>query len=73
VTEEDPVELVRTFTWYQFTENPTMLLGQMFSVAKEAPVYRLVEEQCTTYESGSLFTNRFGMWRLVQVGGHRRI
>ena len=70
---EDPVELLRTFTWYQFTENPTMLPGHTFSVAEEAPVYRLVEEQCTMYESGSLFTNPYGMWRLVQVGGHRRI
>jgi hypothetical protein len=60
----DPVELLRAFTFYQFSENPTLLQGETFSVTEEAPVYRLREETCTLYEEGSLFTNPFGMWRL---------
>jgi hypothetical protein len=62
---EDPVELLRTFTWYQFTENPTIRPGQTFSVASGAPVYRLVSEPCNLYEGDPLFTNPFGMWRLL--------
>lgn len=62
---EDPVELLRTFTFYDFTENPAIRAGETFSVAPDALLYQLHEEACTLYEGDSLFTNPYGMWRLV--------
>ena len=61
---DDPVELLRSFTFYEFSENPTIRSGETFSLAPDAPAYRLLEEPCTLYDEASLFTNPFGMWRL---------
>lgn len=67
---DDPAaatELLRAFTHYLFTEQPTIRHGQTFSVAADAPVYRIEEESTQTYEEGSLFHNPYGLWRLVPL------
>jgi hypothetical protein len=64
---DDPLTLLRVFTWYLFTETPAIRSGQIFSVAEEQPRYRLVEEACTQYEVEELFKNQYGMWRLARV------
>ena len=66
---DDPVELLRVFTWYLFTETPAIRPGQTFSVAAGQPRYRVSEEECTQYESGELFKNQHGMWRLSRIVG----
>jgi hypothetical protein len=60
----DPVELLREFTRFLFIEKPMLAVGHTFSVAKDAPRYRLVEEVCEFYEPDHLFTNPYGIWRL---------
>lgn len=67
---DDPTaatELLRAFTHYLFTERPTIRHGQTFSVAADAPVYRIEEESSQTYEEDSLFHNPYGLWRLVPL------
>lgn len=61
---EDPAQLVYSFTRYLFTETPTIRPGETFSESPDAPRYRLSKEECHLYESRSLFTNPYGMWRL---------
>lgn len=61
------VELVRTFTWYLFTEAPDLRAGQSFAVAAGAPVYRLRDKPGVVYEDGSLFANPYGFWRLERA------
>jgi hypothetical protein len=68
---EDPVELLRCFTQYVFAEQPAIKAGETFSVGPDAPVYRLREEPCTLYGDDELFTNPFGLWRLVRESTSR--
>jgi hypothetical protein len=64
---DDPVELLRTFNFYVYSESPTFLPGHTFSVAPGAPTYRVSKEPCTAFEKGDLFHNPFGLWRLRPV------
>nr|WP_233168543.1 hypothetical protein [Xylophilus sp. ASV27] len=61
---EDPVELVRTFTRYAFAEKANIRSGQTFSLASDAPVYRIVDDVGVQYDASSLFNNPYGFWRL---------
>jgi hypothetical protein len=63
----ETIELLRVFTRYLFTESPTVRAGQTFSVAQDAPAYRIEEESAQTYEEDSLFHNPYGIWRLVPL------
>lgn len=60
----DAVDLVRTFAWYLFTEEPAIQAGQTFSVSADAPVYRIAASSGVPYPPGSPFTNPYGAWRL---------
>jgi len=64
---DNPADLVSTFNWYQYSEAPTIQAGQTFSTAEGEPRYRISHEPCDLYEEDSLFTNPFGLWRLVPV------
>ncbi|MET3373372.1 hypothetical protein ABIC89_002434 [Variovorax boronicumulans] len=64
---EDPAELLRAFTRYVFAEQPDIRPGQTFSVAADAPVFRIVEDAGVEYEPSSLFKNPYGFWRLEPV------
>lgn len=63
----DPAELLRIFTRYLLTENPTIRVGQTFSTAQDAPLYRIVEGAGVDYGQDSLFHNPYGMLRLMAV------
>jgi len=63
----EAVELVRTFTWYVFTEKPSIREGQTFSVSARAPTYRIAAATAMKYEEGSLFANPYGFWRLAEA------
>lgn len=65
---EDPVELLRTFTRYAFVGRADIRAGQTFSVASDAPVYRIVEDEGVLYDASSLFKNPYGFWRLEPEG-----
>ena len=64
----DAAELLRVFTYYLFTETPTIISGQTFSTAKGEPVYRVRAEPCMQHDGDPLFTNPYGMWRLSEHG-----
>jgi hypothetical protein len=64
---EDPVELLRIFTRYQFIENPNTRNGHTFSADETSPRYRLFEETASPFLNDSLFYNPYGMWRLKAV------
>lgn len=63
--KQQAVELLRVFTWYQFTESPELRAGQTFSVDAESDIYRLREYQGVDYGEESLFSNPYGTWELV--------
>lgn len=64
VDRAEAVELLRVFTRYLFTESPTIRAGQTFGVEADAPVYRIGDDPGVQYDSGSLFRNTYGYWRL---------
>lgn len=61
-------ELLRIFTFYLFTEQPTIHVGQTFSTAADAPVFRIVAGVGADYGSDSLFHNPYGTWQLAPLG-----
>lgn len=65
--ELDGAELLRIFTGYLAIEAPTIGAGQTFSIAADAPVYRIVEDAGVDYGEASLFANPSGTWRLEPV------
>ena len=65
--KQDAVDLLRVFTWYQFTESPDLRAGQTFSVDVEADIYRLREHEGIDYGEESLFNNPYGIWELEPV------
>jgi len=64
---EDAAELLRIFTRYLLNEHPTIRAGQTFSVAEDAPVFRIIEGVPINYGADSLFHNPYGMWRLELI------
>jgi hypothetical protein len=73
VDSDDAPELLRAFTRYLFSENPTILAGQTFATSKNAPVYRVVTGTPMDDEPGSLFRNSYGTWRLEGVQENPRL
>lgn len=57
----DAAELIRTFTWYMFSENPAIRDGETFSVGAGQPVYKLTFKDCHLYEQDDIFFNPFGL------------
>jgi len=65
---ENPVELLRVFSYYLFSERPAVATGETFRASEHAPRYRLSLEPCELYDSDDIFHNPYGMWRLTQMG-----
>ncbi|WP_295965499.1 hypothetical protein [uncultured Xanthomonas sp.] len=63
----DPVGLLHTFTCYLFNEAPDVRAGHTFSVAADAPRYRIQAEASSQFQPGDLFANPYGLWRLTPL------
>ncbi len=61
---QEAVALLDTFLKYLLVEQPAIGDGHTFSIAPDAPTYRLHLEPCTLYPADDPFFNPFGMWRL---------
>src|SRR6185369_17605643 len=63
----EAAELFRTFALYLLAECPVgkFVSGHTFSIAKDAPRYRVVWEPCANYPQDSYFFNPFGRWRFT--------
>jgi hypothetical protein len=64
---QEAVELIRIFSYYQLIDKPTITANQTFSVAKDSPVYRIIQEDQQPNKGDELYENPFGMWRLMLV------
>jgi len=60
----DAVPLLREFTFFGAAEQPELAIGHTFSLAADAPVYRLVEATPQPYADHPDFRNPYGMWEL---------
>ena len=60
-------KLMNQFNGFVLFENPTLMDGEIFSVAAGAPRYRLKMERCELYHRDDPFHNPLGRWHLVQV------
>ena len=58
------IDLIRIFIFYQLYDKPAIQSGQTFSKDADAPVFRIIEETCKTYDRDDLFFNPFGMYYL---------
>jgi Domain of unknown function (DUF4261) len=65
IPPNDAANLLHTFVAFLLVENPKLKDRETFSVAADAPRYRLFHEPCTMYKVGDLFHNPFGVWKLV--------
>lgn len=62
---DEAVALLDIFLKYLLVEQPALSEGHTFSVAPDAPDYRLELETCSIAEPDDLFYNPFGVWRLI--------
>jgi len=60
-------ELIRTFTWYLFSESPAIRDGETFSVGDDQPAYKLNITDCHLYEQDDIFFNPFGLVQLQRA------
>ncbi len=65
---QEAVALLDTFLKYLLVEQPAIGDGHTFSLAPDAPTYRLHLEPCALYPAEDPFFNPFGMWRLEKQG-----
>jgi hypothetical protein len=61
----DAADLLHIFLGYLLVEKPNFNDGETFSIAADAPCYRLFHEDCKRFEAGDLFHNPFGVWKMV--------
>lgn len=61
----DATQLLREFTCFGVAEQPVLGPGHTFSLATDAPVYRLAEAEQQPYAGYPDFENPYGMWELL--------
>lgn len=64
---DEAVQVARTFSWYLYTEHPTIEDGQTFACERDAPVYLVSAGEGVDYGPDSLFTNPYGTWQLRRL------
>jgi len=52
---------------YQVIEQPVLKIGETFSIAPDAPRFRILKEKNPVYQQDELFYNPFGMWKLKLI------
>jgi hypothetical protein len=60
-------ETLNIWGTYQVIDKPEIKLGETFSVAVEAPVFRITEAINPPYKDHEVLKNPFGMWQLNQI------
>jgi hypothetical protein len=60
-------KLMNQFNCFVLFENPSLVDGEIFSVAASAPRYRLKRERCELYHRDDPFYNPLGRWHLIQM------
>lgn len=60
------VNLISIFGYYQIIDKPTIVNNQTFSIAVDAPIYKISNELNQPNKGDELFENPFGMWRLTK-------
>jgi hypothetical protein len=60
-------QLLNVFNHYLLAERPSLADGHTFSVAADAPRFRLRKTACDTYEPEHAFHNPHGMWRFTRA------
>lgn len=60
----EAVNLIKTFSFFQIVDDPTIRANETFRVAVDAPRYVIVDEPNSPYKDHDLFRNPFGVWRL---------
>jgi hypothetical protein len=61
---EDAAALMNRFNLWRLDEAPAFSDGHTFSLAPNAPKFRMRQVDDTRHEQGHLFFNPFGLWRL---------
>lgn len=65
ISSKEAVELIRAFIYFLAVDKPKIKSGETFSVAVDAPRYRMVTEPCTEFAQDDPFHNPFGVWKLT--------
>jgi hypothetical protein len=59
-------ELLNAFNHYMLREKPALEDGDTFSIAPDAPHFKLQKTACDTYKAGHSFHNPFGVWKMIK-------
>jgi hypothetical protein len=64
IPRDDAAETMNIFNVYRMAESPTLKSGETFSIAPDAPYYRLKHRPCDLYPPDDTFFNEHGLWHL---------
>ncbi|MBH8599599.1 hypothetical protein [Thermoactinomyces sp. CICC 10523] len=57
-------QLMDQFLLYVLIEQPSLKVGETFSLGPDTPIYQIGEKACDQYEKDDLFYNPLGYWTL---------
>jgi hypothetical protein len=66
---KEAADLMNQFNYWQIVENPELASGHTFSVAADAPQYRITLRSDSRHASEHLFHNTHGIWTLRRADG----
>lgn len=64
---EDAVQLIKIFNYFQIVDKPIINENETFQQAINKPRYRITKETNPPYEGDELFSNPYGMWKLIRA------
>jgi hypothetical protein len=67
IEPDDAAELMHTFLGYLLVDAPELNDDETFSIAEDAPWYRLTHGPCARFDSGDPIHNPYGVWRLASA------
>jgi len=63
----EAAELMHMFLGYLLMENPELRSAETFSIAPDAPSYRLIHGPCAMFGPEENFFNPYGVWKLTSA------
>lgn len=67
VAPQDASQILNDFNYYQLSEKPNLKNGHTFSIAIEAPKFKILHRQYEGYDDSDPLYNPFGCWHLEEL------
>lgn len=62
--DEESINFILSYAWYVINEQPEIKAGETFSLSKDAPIFKILEETDDIHEPELPLYNPYGLWKL---------